>query len=198
MACIIRLATPQDAEQIQSIYAPVVSQTAISFENEPPSIDEMRARIAAGGHQYPWLACENSGALLGYAYATSHRTRAAYQWCVETSVYVDPLCRRCGVARGLYAALLRILALQGFYNAYAGITLPNPASVALHEACGFEMIGIYRSIGSKLGAWHDVGWWGRALQDRPAAPSPPVSIQDLGDRAELSAALTAGCAVVRR
>jgi phosphinothricin acetyltransferase len=112
---------------------------------------------------YPWLVCDTGGRVAGYAYATRHRARAAYQWSVETTVYVHPEFRRRGVGRGLYESLFPILAAQGFANAYAGITLPNPASVAVHEAAGFTYLGRFERIGYKLGAWHDVGWWQRPI-----------------------------------
>ena len=107
----------------------------------------------------------------GYAYASRHRDRAAYQWSIDVSVYVRADAHRRGIGRALYAALLRIVVAQGFYNAYAGITLPNPASVGLHESFGFRPVGMYRRVGHKLGAWHDVGWWALDLQPRPASPA---------------------------
>jgi L-amino acid N-acyltransferase YncA len=173
---VLRMAHAGDAEQILAIYAPVVRETAISFELEPPGIEEMRARITQILPQYPWLVCMRDGDLLGYAYASAHRTRAAYQWAVDTTVYIDARFRRMGVGRALYTALLGVLPLQGYYNAYAGIALPNPGSVGLHEAMGFEAIGIYRQVGFKLGAWHDVGWWGRALQEHTAPAGKPVAV----------------------
>lgn len=154
----IRRAEPADADRVQAIYAPVVSETAISFETAVPDVPEMRRRIEAQAERYPWLVLESDRSLLGYAYASSHRTREAYQWCVDVSVYVDPRHHRRGVGRALYAALLDLLRRQGFVNAYAGIALPNPSSVALHESFGFEPVGIYRRVGFKLGRWHDVLW----------------------------------------
>ncbi len=171
----IRLATPQDAEFMQEIYAPLVRDTPISFELTPPSVAEMTARVTRTLTRYPWLVCAAEERLLGYAYAGGHREREAYQWSVDVSVYVHPQARRLGVGRALYISLFPILRLQGFYNAYAGIALPNPASVGLHQSLGFTAVGVYERVGYKLGAWHDVGWWQLTLQpraDTPAIPQP--------------------------
>ena len=142
---IIRLATEHDAEQIAAIYAPNVTDTIISFELEPPSAEEMRRRIEVTLKRYPWLVCERQGRVLGYAYAGAHGSRAAYQWSVDVSVYVHKDARRTGCgASAVCPSLVAALDLQGFYNAYAGATLPNPASVGLHEAVGFRPVGVYR------------------------------------------------------
>lgn len=171
MAALIRLATPDDAEQVQAIYAPYCS-TPISFELEPPSVAEMRGRLTKILGQYPWLVWEEDGAILGYVYAMQHRERAAYLWSVDTAVYVHQGRQRRGVGKRLYTALFEVLPLQGYVNAYAGVTLPNPASVGLHEAMGFQPLGVYRQVGFKCGAWHDVAWFQRPLQPRPGAPTP--------------------------
>ena len=114
--------------------------------------------------------------MLGYAYASRHRERAAYQWSVDVSVYVRADAHRRGIGRALYTALLRIVTAQGFYGAYAGITLPNASSVGLHEAMGFRAVGVYRAVGYKLGAWHDVGWWDLDARCTPGvAPPPPLA-----------------------
>jgi len=173
----VRVATGDDAAAIAAIYAPVVRETPISFELEPPDVETMRGRVLDTLKLRPWLVCERGGVVVGYAYGGAHRERAAYQWCVETSVYIAAGARRQGVGRALYGSLLPLLERQGYVHAYAGITLPNAASVGLHETLGFKPIGVYRRIGFKFGAWHDVGWWdlvltGAALPDRPAAPVP--------------------------
>lgn len=193
----IRPATLQDAGQIQAIYAPIVRDTVISFEQIVPSAPEMQRRISETLDQLPWLVCENQGEILGYAYAGPHRTRAAYQWSVDTSVYVQAQARRIGIGRALYGSLFKILCLQGYVNAYAGIALPNPGSVGLHEAVGFEPVGIYRDVGYKLGAWHDVGWWQRRLQPKPAAPERPQGIQVVQQTPEWPLALAAGESLLR-
>lgn len=184
----IRVAVPGDAEGVHAIYAPVVRDTAISFELEPPDVAAMAGRIAETLAEHPWLVCERAGAVAGYAYATTHRARPAYQWSVDVSVYVNPDARRGGVGRRLYTALFRLLALQGYRNAYAGIALPNAGSVGLHEAMGFRPVGVYRQVGFKLGAWHDVGWWQLQLGERVVPPPPPLPLAALAD-ADVAAAL---------
>jgi phosphinothricin acetyltransferase len=171
----VRLAESRDAGGVQAIYAPIVVSTPISFEVEAPTVAEIAGRIAKTMPAHPWLVAEDRGQLAGYAYAGPHRSRAAYRWSVDVSAYVHPDWRRRGVGRSLYAALLAVLALQGYQEACAGITLPNPASVGLHQALGFVPVGVYRRVGWKLGAWHDVGWWQRSLtksRDEPGEPQP--------------------------
>lgn len=175
----IRRAQARDAESVAAIYAPIVRDTPISFEVDPPGCDELARRIATIGAERPWLVGDAGGRVLGYAYATSHRERAAYRWSVDVSVYVADDARRRGVAAALYTALLDTLVLQGFHRAWAGITLPNAASVGLHESLGFEPVAVYREVGWKCGAWHDVGWWGRGLADAAAAPAEPASLASL-------------------
>src|SRR5262249_17743229 len=192
MAAMIWLAGEHDAGAVQAIYAPYVRDTAISFELDPPSVDEMRQRITDALLRWPWLVCERDGAVLGYAYAGKYRVRAAYEWSVDVSVYIDQRSRRSGIGRGLYTALLKLLELQGFYNAYAGITLPNAASVGLHEAMGFTPVGVYRTVGYNLGGWHDVGWWQRALREHTLSPSRPASLESLCSSPFCQAALDAG------
>ncbi len=173
MTATIRCANDQDASQVQAVYEPIVAETAISFELQPPDVVQMRRRIVDTLATYPWLVCDRGGELLGYAYACRHRLRLAYRWAVEVSVYVKDGNRRCGIGRALYSALFAILTDQGFCNAYAGLTLPNPPSVSLHEALGFQPVGVYRRIGFKLGAWHDVGWWQLSLAPYGNPPEPP-------------------------
>jgi phosphinothricin acetyltransferase len=197
MASIIRLATANDAEQIQAIYAPNVIYTAISFELEPPTVDDMRQRIVRTIQRWPWLVCEHAGEVLGYAYASEHRARAAYQWSVDVSVYVHAQVHRAGIGRALYSSLFKLLALQGFYNAYAGITLPNPGSVGLHESLGFHPIGVYRGVGYKLGAWHDVGWWELTLQAHTVPPEPLKDFRTLRTSPAWEETLTAGLSLLR-
>jgi phosphinothricin acetyltransferase len=192
----IRLATPDDAEQVRAIYAPYC-HTPISFEMEPPSVEEMRGRLAKVLGPYPWLVCEGGGEVLGYAYATQHRERAAYRWSVDTSVYVRQGRQRRGVGRALYTSLLAGLPLQGFVNAYAGVTLPNPASVGLHEAMSFEPVGVYRQVGFKCGSWHDVAWYQRPLQPRPGELPPPTPLEEVRHTAEWLEALNCGLRLLR-
>lgn len=152
-----------DAPAIQAIYAPYVNDTIVSFEEIAPNIAEVERRIAAILPHYPYLVAEVDGQVVGYAYASEHRTRAAYRTSVDVTVYVAPGAHRSGVARHLYSRLLPAAASLGYHAAFAGIALPNDASVGLHEAMGFEPVGIYREVGRKFGAWHDVGWWQRLL-----------------------------------
>jgi L-amino acid N-acyltransferase YncA len=194
----IRLATPQDAPALQAIYAPYVLETPISFEVKPPTVEGMRERIEKGLVAYPWLVCEvEKSGVVGYVYASKHRERAAYQWGVDVTVYVHPTTQRGGVARGLYTSLLALLRLQGFYNAYAGIALPNSASVGLHEALGFKAIGVYPQTGYKLGKWHDVGWWELALQPHADDPATPRPLPDIFELTIWEAALREGESLLR-
>ena len=176
----IRLATAADAAGALAIYAPYVRDTWVSFEAEVPTVEEMAARIEAAAPRYPWLVADDGGAVAGYAYAGAHRGRAAYQWSVEVSVYVAEAHRRRGLARRLYGALFDVLRVQGVANAYAGIAQPNAASVAAHEALGFEPVGVYRGVGYKLGAWRDVGWWALRL-GAGSAPDPPRTLAEVGE-----------------
>src|SRR5262249_44531127 len=138
---------------------------------------------------YPWLIFEDDGRVLGYAYASAHRTRRAYDWSVDVSVYVASEARGRRIGRRVYSALFELLAAQGFVAAFAGIALPNTASVALHEAMGFERLGVYRNAGYKLGAWRDVGWWQRAIVDPPNPPQTPIALPSLlASRPEIVAA----------
>jgi L-amino acid N-acyltransferase YncA len=171
----IRVATLADSQAITAIYAPMVANTSISFELAPPSESEMRERIAKTLASLPWLVGEDAhGQINGYAYASRHRERPAYQWSVDVTAYVREDSQRSGVGRRLYQALLTELTALGYCQAFAGIALPNAASIALHESMGFEPIGVYRRVGFKLGAWHDVGWWQKQLRvaAEPVAPKP--------------------------
>lgn len=159
----VRTATLGDATEIQAIYSPIVEHTAISFEELPPSINEVAGRIEETLLAYPYLVAEQGGRIVGYAYAGPHRTRAAYRSSVDVTVYVAEGARRMGIGRQLYGVLLPELAGRGFHAAFAGITLPNAGSVRLHESIGFKPLGVYHEVGRKFGCWHDVGWWQRLL-----------------------------------
>jgi phosphinothricin acetyltransferase len=194
---ILRLATERDGAGVAEIYDPIVRSTAISFEVDPPGEIEMSRRIGKTLPAYPWLVCEHHGRIAGYAYASSHKPRAAYQWSVETSVYIHADFRRCGVGRGLYQSLFQILKAQGFCSVYAGATLPNAGSAGLHESAGFQPVGIYRNAGYKMGSWHDVGWWQLALQPQPVTPQPPLSIDQLRSDPGWQQLLDAGLPPIR-
>lgn len=191
MPTLIRLATPADGQALADIYRPAVIGCATSFETDAPDAVEMARRAARCMERTPWLVYERSGRVLGYAYGAIHRERAAYQWTAEVSAYVDPAAHRRGIARALYGSLFSALAWQGFRTAVAGITLPNEASVKLHEALGFTSVGVYHSIGHKLGAWHDVAWFERALARRDPDPAPPLALSECRDTPEFAAALSA-------
>jgi phosphinothricin acetyltransferase len=163
----IRSAVEADAAALLAIYRPFVESTAVSFETVVPTVEEFAARIAKALTGWQWLVAEQDGQCIGYAYGSSHRQRHAYRWSVEVSAYVHPNHHRRGVGRALYLRLLEELAQKGFCNAYAGTTLPNEGSVALHRAVGFEFIGVFKAVGRKFGTWHDVAWFQRILRDSP-------------------------------
>jgi L-amino acid N-acyltransferase YncA len=164
---ILRRATEADAAACLAIYRPFVEATAVSFEAAIPSVEEFAARIAQSLSAWTWLIAEQDGRHIGYAYGHSHRERAAYQWSVEVTIYVDSSYRRQGVGQHLYERLFTDLASLGYCNAYAGVTQPNEASMALHRSVGFEYIGTFRSVGRKFDRWHDVAWFQRKLRETP-------------------------------
>jgi phosphinothricin acetyltransferase len=190
MIKILRSVELSDAQAIRDIYAPFVAESATSFEIEPPDAATMAGRIQEHREQFPWLVYEAAGEVLGYAYASPHRAaRKAYQWCVEVSIYVDARARRHGVGRALYVSLFEILRRQGYANAYAGITLPNPASVRLHESLGFAPIGVYPRIGFKFGRWHDVAWFQLRLQEAAVPIADPLPARGLFEEEALRSIL---------
>jgi L-amino acid N-acyltransferase YncA len=180
----VRLADPaRDSAAVAEIYRPHVEGGLASFEQDAPDADDMARRIGETLVRTPWLVAEDdAGVVVGYAYAGPHQERPGYRWSVNISVYVAERTRGRGVGRRLYDELLPILRRQGFVNAYAGITLPNPASVALHEAIGMRRIGVYERVGFKLGSWHDVAWYGLRLTDPAGSPSEPVPLSELVER----------------
>jgi len=197
METVIRQATQDDAAQVLAIYTPFVTDTPVTFEIEPPTLPEMAGRIESCLQTHPWLICERDNEVLGYVYASPHRSRAAYCWSADVSVYTASAHRRKGVGRALYSSLFTCLRLQGFYNAYAGITLPNVGSVGLHEAMGFNLVGVYYEVGYKSGQWHDVGWWQMALQPHVIEPALPVQFPQADALDGWSAAMDSGLAYLR-
>ncbi|MGH2383169.1 MAG: GNAT family N-acetyltransferase [Candidatus Limnocylindria bacterium] len=178
----IRLADAErDAEAIAAIYRPAVEASAASFEEVPPDAGEMADRIRHTLLRTPWVVAEEPGVggVIGYAYAGPHHRRAGYRWSVDVSAYLQPEWRGRRVGRSLYDALLPMLCRQRFVNVYAGIALPNPASVALHEAIGMRRIGVYERVGYKFGAWHDVGWWGMRIAEPSDPPAEPIPLPEL-------------------
>jgi L-amino acid N-acyltransferase YncA len=170
---VIRDAEPtRDALACARVYAPAVADGVASLEQRAPSPDVIEARMRTVLARYPWLVAEFDDEVVGYAYATVHNERWAYRWSTDTSVYVAPSQQRRGVGRALYRALLPLLVRQGLYVACAGITLPNPASVALHESVGFRPVGTYERVGFKHGSWWAVGWWLAQLRPQPDGETP--------------------------
>lgn len=172
---MIRAATTADAEAIAAVYAAYVRDTAVSFDEVPPTVADTRRRLTGG---LPWLVADE-GRVVGFAHASPHRARASYRWSVDVSVYLAPGALGRGLGTALYDVLLPLLGELGYVSAYAGIALPNDASVRLHERFGFTPVGVYRRVGFKLGRWHDVGWWqqrlaagGPAQEEPPAEPRP--------------------------
>lgn len=166
-----------DAAPCATIYEPYVRDTVISFEERAPGEQELAQRIERISRTHPWLVAECAGQVVGFAYGSQHRERAAYRWATDVAVYVNPDHHRQGIGRTLYVRLLSLLADQGFHVACAGITLPNDSSIGLHSALGFTEVGVYRRIGFKFGAWHDVAWWQaelRELEMPPPDPAPPT------------------------
>ena len=169
----VRDASAADAEACAAIYAPYVTDSAITFEIEPPGAAEMAERITRAQSTHAWLVAEDDGRVVGYAYGGPMKPRAAYRWSCEVSVYLEPGRRRTGTGRALYEALFTRLTARGYRTAVAGMTLPNPASEGLHKSLGFEPIGTYRNIGWKLNNWHDVAWVQRPLAILPDPPEEP-------------------------
>jgi L-amino acid N-acyltransferase YncA len=176
----MRLAEPdRDAAVVAAIYRPSVEQGLASFEEVAPDQGAMAARMRATLERYPWLVADDGGTVVGYAYAGAHAERAGYRWSVNISAYVDAALHGRGIGRALYDELVPILRRQRFVNAYAGIALPNPASVALHEAIGMRRIGVYDRVGFKLDAWHSVAWYGLRLTDPEDRPPEPIPLPEL-------------------
>lgn len=171
-------AAPIHTEAILSIYGPFIT-TQVTFENTIPPTAEFENRIRNYQQSFPWLVMVDAGQVAGYAYASKYRDREAYQWVVESSVYIHPDYKRKGVAQRLYKALFTILQSQGIYKVYAVITLPNAASVSLHEKMGFTWFATYKDVGYKLGSWKDVGWWELSLQQTESAPHPPILYKNM-------------------
>jgi L-amino acid N-acyltransferase YncA len=173
---LIRHADPaRDAAACAAVYEPYVTGSIISFELTPPDEAEMRARIERIAATHPWLVVELDGEVVGFAYGSPHHVRLAYRWSADVSVYLAESAHRRGIGRALYEKLFGLLEQQGFRTLCAGISLPNDASVGLHEALGFVPVGIYHNVGFKHGAWHDVGWWQRELLPPSVPPPEPLA-----------------------
>jgi phosphinothricin acetyltransferase len=175
----IRLIKESDSGDVLEIYKPYILDTVITFEYEVPSLEGFTRRIKAVTSEYPWLVLLLEDKIAGYAYASKHRDRTAYQWSVDSAVYLSPAVHGKGIARILYESLFSILQLQGYYNVYAGISLPNERSVGFHKAMGFEEIGIYKKTGYKHGNWHNTAWFQLHLTEHRDDPSIPGKISEL-------------------
>lgn len=168
----LRPALESDAEAVAAIYRRYVLETSVSFEEAPPDAMAIRERMV-GTPRLPWYVAVRNDEVVGYAYGSAHRARAAYRWAVDVSVYLTDDERGRGTGRALYERLLPELARLGYVSAFAGIALPNPPSVVLHERLGFIRLGVFRQVGYKRGQWHDVGWWQRSLTEPPLYPVTP-------------------------
>lgn len=180
-----RFATPGDAAGILDIYAPYIRETVATYEYEVPSLADFTRRVAEISGKYPYLVCEEKGRILGYAYAASYRSRAAFQWDTEVSVYLAPEGMGRGIAKGLYQRLLPMLEELGYRTAYASIVPPNPQSVGLHRAFGFREIAVFTHTGYKFGRWLDLLWMEKRLGDWTKPPQEPQSVGELQKGKEL-------------
>ena len=197
MTSKIRFATPADAAAVLEIYGPFCDNSPITFETERPAIAEVENRIRKINERYPWLICEKGNQVVGYAYASPHRDRAAYRWSVDIAIYISGSHRGVGIGTALYTLLFELLRIQGYFKAYAGITLPNPASIRVHQRLGFSLVGIYKQVGYKAGAWHDVSWWDLSLQPTDRLPEETLLMQDAVRRADFRAAIESADSLLR-
>lgn len=178
----IRLVKTQDIAAILDIYSYYIEETVISFEEEVPTLDEFTHRVETISQHLPWLVYLSEDEVLGYAYASKHRERSAYRWSVDVSVYLKNNSHGKGIGTQLYKVLLHLLIYLGYYNAYAGISLPNEKSVRIHEKFGFLPVGIYKKVGFKFNQWTDVGWWYLDLMDKSDKPERPLSISEIPEQ----------------
>ena len=177
----LRLAKPEDAEKILKVLAPYIRDTAINFEYEVPDTEEYAKHIESISRKYPYIVCEIEGGIVCFAYASAHRSKSAYMWSAELSVYVDKDYLRLGIGHSLYSALIDILKLQNFENVYGVVTIPNENSEWLHRSMGFELVAVYRKTGFKLGRWHDVAWYVKYIGNHITPPRPVIPIVDLNE-----------------
>ena len=183
-----RMADVSDAEELLSIYKPYVTDTAITFEYEVPSIEVFKNRIKETLEGYPYIVCEYKDKIVGYAYAHRYGERAAFQWDVELSIYLDMNYKSLGIGKILYNKVIEILKLQNVQNIYACITSANDKSIKFHEKMGFEFIGIFKDTGYKFDQWYDITWLGMRVKDKNEKPEKVKNIKDV-DFKEISAIL---------
>jgi L-amino acid N-acyltransferase YncA len=198
MASKIRVAMPSDAAAVLEIYGPFCDDSPITFETQRPTLAEIEDRIRYITERFPWLVCDNGTDVVGYAYAGSHRERSAYRWSVDVAIYISGSHRGQGIGTALYTALFDVLRIQGFYKAYAGVTLPNQPSIQLHRRLGFELVGVFQRVGFKGGAWHDVSWWDLTLQTPVLEPAETLGITEVIHRSDFLAAIRGAEALLER
>jgi phosphinothricin acetyltransferase len=174
-----RLINDTDTQAVLDIYKYYVDNTIISFEYEAPTLEEYADRIKTNTEKYPWLVCLYNNKIIGYAYGSTHRYRTAYQWSPESTIYLSPNFHTKGIGRILYETLFSLLKLQGYYNVFAGVALPNEKSVGFHRALGFEEIGIFKKVGYKHGNWHDTQWFQLTLNEYKLNPTTPMKLEEL-------------------
>lgn len=182
----IRLVTEADSASILEIYKPFITDTVITFEYDVPSLDDFTERISNIQKKYPWLVCEIDGDIVGYAYASPFHERAAYDWSVDFSIYINPKYHGKRIGKALYCALVELLKLQGYCNAYALVTLPNIKSEGIHESFGFKSVGVCKNVGYKFGEWRDVKWFELEIQQHPKIPSILKVIDEISNTAEFN------------
>lgn len=175
----IRMADEADAEKLLAIYEPYVRETAITFEYEVPTKEEFKNRIKGTLNKYPYLAAEENGEIYGYAYASAFKERAAYDWAVETSIYVDREKQGMGIGSGLYRELEALLKRQHILNVNACIAYPNPGSISFHEKFGYKETAHFTMCGYKFGAWYDMIWMEKMLGDHKENPEPVIWLPEL-------------------
>lgn len=180
----IRLASEADYAGMLGIYGPYIAGTSITFENVVPPLTEFEARIRKIQQKYPCLVCEMDGVIAGYTYASQYKERVAYDWSVELAAYVQPSYQGKRVGRGLCGALLEVLKLLGYFNAYACVAMPNPKSEGMIRSFGFKEIGTFEKVGNKFGLWHDIKWFGLSLMVHKASPEAPKGIWEVADSDE--------------
>lgn len=182
----IRLASEDQCASILEIYEKFITDTVITFECKVPSVEEFSERMANIQKKYPWLVCEFQGNVVGYAYASQFNERSAYDWSVDFSVYIKPEFQGKNLGKALYFALLELLKLQGYFNAYAGVTLPNIKSEGLHKSVGFKEAGVFHNAGFKFGDWYNVKWFELKIQEYSLKPAKPKTIGEINNTSEFN------------
>lgn len=183
---ILRTVVPEDAEALLKIYAPYVEKTAITFEYAVPSVEEFRSRISQTLERYPYLAAELDGELVGYAYTGAFHSRAAYDWCAETSIYLDPARQKLGIGKKLYQALEGVSLAQNLLNLNACIACPEEDdefltknSVEFHAHMGYRPVGCFHQCGYKFGRWYHMIWMEKLLAPHPETPKAVIPFPQL-------------------